>query len=426
MRRLGGLATYLLLLLAALPAAEAAAEWSEPRPVAPGAAQTSPLPPFAVNQSGQAVVAWNDPRRGVRVATRRAGASSFARPVTVPGSRDSGQAVVAINDRGDVVVGWPTYVRDCACQAVSASTRRAGSSFRQAQIVSLAGENAGQPVVAIGPGGTAGVSWQSEAGVEASFARRGGAFGRPAQISRYELGYQHALVFDGRDRATAFWRIGSRKLERLRHARRDPSGALSAPRTAAAPVGESTGFEFWDFLAATDSAGRHLLAWTRYSDFGPNRIEVASANRSGHFGPRHTLARAGGEPGESVLSHHLGVAPNGAAAVAWTRSTTGTSQVEVALRRSAGAGFSVRQVPASGGGRDPRVAIAGSGRSALAWTSGGSGVATVGDGGGNLADPFTLPGPGSNPGVGIDRHGNALVVWSSSDGLVFSDFRRGS
>jgi hypothetical protein len=52
-------------------------------------------------------------------------------------------------------------------------------------------------------------------------------------------------------------------------------------------------------------------------------------------------------------------------------------------------------------------------------------VATVGDGGGNLAEPVTLPEPGGNPGVAVDRDGDAIVIWTSARGLVYSDYRRG-
>lgn len=422
MRRPGELAICLVLLLAGVPAA-AAADWTEPRPVADERAQAPLVPPLAVNERGEAVVAWVE-AAGVRIATRRAGASNFARAVTVPGSAGAGEPLVAINARGDVVVGWRAFDRVCGCPAVGASARRAGARFPRGRTVSLRGEGAEGHSVAIGPGGTAAVSWRSGAGVEASFARRGGTFGRAVAIGRYERGYQAALVIDGRDRATAFWRVGSRHLERLRYARRDPSGAVSRGRTAAAPGEETSGFEFWDFAAATDLAGRHVLAWTRHADFGPDRIEVAVGDRSGRFGPRQTLATAGTDLGSRLSGHHLGVAPNGVAAVAWARGEANTTRAELALRRSADSDFTVRTVPGSDAAYAPRVAIARSGRTALAWSGAGGVVATVGDGAGNLAEPRRFP--GSNPAVGIDRDGDALVVWHTSGGLVFSDFRSGS
>lgn len=428
MRRPGGLAICLLLTLCAALPATAAADWTEPRPVATETGSFSFQPPLAVNERGDAAVAWVSRRGSVRVALRRAGASTFTKPVTVPGSRRASDPMVAINRLGDVVAGWrggdPANCAGCALMTMS--TRRAGGRFGRAQVVSLPGESVESPAVAIGPGGTAGATWNGGGTVQAAFARRGRRFGAPVQIGRHEPGFDTALTFDGRDRATAFWHVGSRHLERLRYARRDPGGALTAPRTAAAPGSAPIGFEFTDYAAGTDLAGRHVLAWTTHPDHGDERIEVAAAGRDGRFGPRQQIAVAERENFGNVHTPHLAVAPNGAAAVTWVRSDTSERRAEVALRRSPGGAFELRAIPGSEGASEPRVAVAASGRSVVAWTAGPEVRAAIGDGGGTFAAPRAFATQGERPSVGIDRTGSAIVVWSTAGGPVFTVFRRES
>jgi hypothetical protein len=427
MRRPGGLAICLLLTLSAAMPATAAADWTEPRPVTSENAHFSFTPPLAVNERGDVAIAWVARRGQVRVALRRAGASKFSKPVTVPGSRRAADPLVAINRHGEVAVGWragdPANCSSCSLMTVS--VRRAGGRFGRAQVVSLPGESIDWPAVAIGPGGTAGAAWNGGGVVQAAFARRGGRFGGPVQIGRYEPGFYTELTFDGRDRATAFWRMGERQLERLRYARRDPNGTLTAPRTAAAPGADPIGFEFTDYVAGTDGAGRHLLAWTTNPDHAEARIEVAASDRGGRFGPRRQLAVAEPENFGNVFRPHLAVAPNGAAAVAWLRGNPSPTYAEFALRRTPGGPFEVRKIPGSEPAYNVRVAVAGSGRSAVAWEAFSGIRATVGDGAGNLAEPRAFAAHGGRPAVGIDRRGNAIVVWLSG-GLVFSEFRRDS
>ena len=85
-------------------------------------------PAVAIDQRGNAVVAWTD-RAGVHLAGRRAGAGSFDAPVLVaPADHPEGEVGVGI-DGDHVVAAWTTEDLD-GNRTMLVSERTAGTSFR--------------------------------------------------------------------------------------------------------------------------------------------------------------------------------------------------------------------------------------------------------------------------------------------------------
>jgi len=168
-----------------------------------------------------------------------------------------------------------------------------------------------------------------------------------------------------------------------------------------------------------DATGNAVIAWER-SDGANQRIEVRRRTPAGGLSAVQILSEAG----RDADAPQEAVARNGNAVVVW-RLFDGTNQRIQAVRRSPAGALSVVQT-LSDAGHDadaPQLSVDRNGNAIVAWrlfdgtnqriqagrrSAGGalSPVLTVSDGGQDATDPE----------VGADPNGNAVVVWMRSDG----------
>jgi hypothetical protein len=241
--------------LAALAPAAGAAPWFAPVAVSE---QEGLVPHVALNARGDALVAWTGPGfSGVEIAERPAGAA-FGPPRRLGDGR---YPLVAMNESGEAVVGWPSEA------GLSVAVRRAGGDFGQPRLFS---EPEGAPEgyfrghsVSIDPAGNAVVAWLQAPPADETGARTGerrvlaarrpaGAeFGAVETLGRVGAGCQVLTTMDASGRALVAWRgrlrsvpptsAGASTRPRRRPARASASRSCSPIRTtAAAPAPSRT------------------------------------------------------------------------------------------------------------------------------------------------------------------------------------------
>ena len=252
----------------------------------------SPLPRAALDGAGNATVVWTQAGPAgttVQVATRPAGgAFSAAVDLSPPGNASSGQ--VAANGAGEAVAVW-THADAASNTIVQASTRPPGGEFSAPAGLSVAGQNAIDPHVAIDAAGDALAIWSRFDGstrvVQSATRPAGAAFGAPADLSL-------------------------------------------------------AGAEARDPTVSANTAGDLVAAWQR-SD-GSNTIVQAAVRRAGAgFGATIDLSAAG----RDAVAPQLGIDADGDAIALWQRSDGSHAIVQAAGYDGAGPQLRGLNVPAT-------------------------------------------------------------------------------
>jgi hypothetical protein len=258
-------------------------------------------PQLAVNDAGAAVIGWIEQlapcqlsfycahRLGLR--TRAAGARGFG-AVAYLGEDALEAPKVAMNERGQAVVAWATKGG-----AVVAAGGSAGTGFGTPVVLRPAGGQGFAPRVtaAIGEGGAALVGWGTFGGPPmASYRPAGGRFGAPEAVVPAESNGTISAVVDGRGRATAAVLTNERARARLRVATRGPDGGF---REIGGFAAERVGGVALDL----DPSGDQLIHWTQQTSPEENSRLVNQAYASfgdsaGSWGPPIAVSRPNSEP----------------------------------------------------------------------------------------------------------------------------------
>lgn len=291
----------------------------------------------ATSPGGETVVAWTAPREdgsGVVKVAVGSGDGSFGAPQTV--SRGNAWSVdnervsrVAINAAGDAVVGWKRwYAEGYEKSRVEVALREAGGTFGTPLAISPKGEIEYGPVVAIDRRGGVVAAWTRYRGrrggkfvMEVAIRPPGGRFGPVRQISRGGLeGAGPVLAMNARGDAVVLWERNPRwkkvdpGIEAIRiEAAFRPAGG-SFPHRGRAISGPRA-FTLDDPVAAIDSRGNVVAAWTRGVGDNFNYLETSFRPAGGRFpGAGTVLARSANYDAQALAMDDAGNAY-----LAWAR-----------------------------------------------------------------------------------------------------------
>jgi hypothetical protein len=219
------------------------------------------------------------------------------------------------------------------------------------------------------------------------------------------------------------WQEDDGRLSALRARRVHRDGTLGRRLTLAkraVPFSDE-----WEWIA-TGRAGATVAVWEDPEDVEGGGIRARRLSRRGKLGPVHRIAAStlGG------LDAAVAVDADGNATIAWSRVFHPSSQdteplppTTVHVRRLTAKGELGRTVTlrlGDGFNDHPRVAVAASGRTTVAWgfccATSSIGATTIGSNGkiAPVRDISSGAG-GSEPELAMDARGNAVVVWAGRD-----------
>jgi hypothetical protein len=381
------------------------------------AGQNAGDPVAAVNAQGNAVAVWN----------RSNGTNDIVQAAARPAGR-AWQTPVDLSAAGQNAVAWQVAV-DSQGDAVAVWTRSNGTNtIVQAAVrlhdvtpvdLSGTGQDASDPQVAIDSQGDAVAVWNRSNGtndiVQAAARPAAGAWQAPINLSATgQNASDPQVTVDSQGNAVAVWNRSNGTNDIVQAAARPAAGAWQAPINLSA-----TGQNASDPQVAINAQGNAVAVWTRFN--GTNDVvQAAARSAAGAWQAPINLSAAG----QNALAPQVGIDGQGDAVAVWIRSN-GINDIVQAAARSGGGAWQA-PINLSGNGQnasDPQVAINAQGNAVAVWTrSNGTNdivQAAVRSAAGAWQAPINLSAAGQNavaPQVGIDGQGNSVAVWTRSNG----------
>jgi hypothetical protein len=373
-------------------------------------------PQVAVDAQGNAVAVWTQDSR-VLAAARPAG-GAWQAPVNLHDPNQNAHfPQIAVNARGDVVAVW----RNDDLGLAQAAVRPAGGAWQTPFTVSRTGSNAHPPQVAIDAQGNAVVVSEHFDGtndiVQAAARPAGGAWQAPVALTTNDVrSLDPQVAVDARGNAVAVWlssddTTGDFTNAILHAAVRPAGGAWQAPINLSA-AGQNAGAP----QVAVNAQGNAVAVWTRFD--GTSRIVQGAVRPAGRAWQAPVDLSAAGQ---SAVAPQVAVNAQGDAVTVWIRSNGTNDIVQAAVRL-----HDVAPVDLSATGQDtlaPQVGVDAQGDAVAVWTrSNGTNdivQAAARPAGGAWQAPITLSATGQNavaPQVGVDAQGDAVAVWTRSNG----------
>jgi hypothetical protein len=164
----------------------AGGSWQAPVNVGEVHTEWDPEPWVAVDERGDTTVVWND--AGVIESAYQPAGGSWGAPVAVSGTDEAFVPQAAVDAQGDATVVWMSY--NGSKYVVQSAYRPAGGSWETPTQLSQAGENGGDPDIALDSSGDTMVVWDGHSGengttevVRAAYRPAGGEWQAPADLS---------------------------------------------------------------------------------------------------------------------------------------------------------------------------------------------------------------------------------------------------
>ena len=230
---------------------------------------------------------------------------------------------------GSVTAVWSRD--DGTDHTVQTATRPPGGSFGAPVNLSVAGQLALGPQIAVSPDGTATALWYSSDGtefiVQASTRPPGGSFGTPVDLSAVgddAIDPQISAASDGS--VTAVWSrfVGSTRI--IQASTRPPGGSFGDPVNLSAASSDS---QIPQITTAPD--GTTTVTWVLLSGAGLI-IQAATRPPGGSFGDPVNLSVAG----QDAVRPQIATAADGTATVVWYRSNGANTIIQAATRPPGG------------------------------------------------------------------------------------------
>lgn len=328
-----------------------------------------------VDRAGDALIAYT--RGRAFAAVRPAGGSPGEAKALSTG--DACDLDTALGAGGQAAVVW----RDCGTGATQIrAARRTATGFATLDVASGTA-----PAIAVDPGGTTVVAWQTVSDVRAAAAAPDAPFGEPRTLAQ---GAGLPALADGTDGVWAAWR--STTGSRVSAARR-PAGGEFGPAAPVSP--EGTAAEAPALAAAGD--GSVVAAWVRRAD---DQYRVESARRapgSDTFAPHGLVSASAAE----TTNAELDADDDGNALVSYVRGGVPTVQTLDA----AGPRITAVEMREAGHALDPYPFAV---QAADAWS-------TVASTGFDFGDGTTAAGPRAEH--AFPSQGERTVTISATDAL---------
>jgi hypothetical protein len=326
-------------------------------------------------------------------------------------------SALAMDDAGNALAMWdhPTAGLD----SVYVSARGPGQAFPSGVAISAAGGYAYGPDGAFDGAGNAIVVFQRFNGmhyiVQAGFRPAGGSFGPPVDLSGagQHAGAQVVAMNPAGDAVVAWTRSDGTKLRVQASVR--PAGGSFQPAVELSLAGQHGQSP----SVAIDDAGNAIVAWARSN--GTNTIIQASRRPAGQsFGPAGDVSAAGQDAaGPSVVMN-----ASGEAIVGWVRSDGTNSRAQWSYRAQGGVFTTPQDLSAAGqNAASPLFGIDDAGNAVALWSrSNGTNPivqAATRPAGGTFGPGVDLSEPGQTANlydVAMNGAGHAVTVWNRSNG----------
>ena len=325
------------------------------------------VPQIAISPDGAATAVWQELNSGtyvIKAATRAAGSGSFDTPVALSlGGPSVSYPQIAIGSDGAATVVWARG------GTIQATTRAAGSSgFDTPVDVSAAGGTATSPQIAFAPDGSATAVWARSNGsnyiVQAATRAAGSAsFDTPVDLSLVGQTAQNPQMALGSDgAATVVWsRRNGGGTKIIQAATRAAGSATFGTPVDLSADGRNALYP--QIAIAPDGAA--TAVWERTN--GTNVIIQAATRAAGSasFDTPVDLSAAGGDAGAAQIA----IGPDAAVTVVWHRYDNVNSFIQTATRSAGSANFSLAAdlTPSGVDEYEPQVAIGPDGGATVVW-----------------------------------------------------------
>ena len=385
------------------------------------------VPHIVLDARGDAVAVWtrNDGSNFITQAAVRPAGGNWQAPVDLSNAgRDTFDAEVAIDARGDAVAVW--HGSDGTNDIVQAAARPAGGVWQAPIDLSAGGHDAFNPQVVLDAQGDAVAVWQRSNGSNSIVQ---GAV-RPAATGVWQAAVDLSaaggnalnpqIAVDARGDAVVDWqRFDGTNFIAQAAERLAASSVWQAPVDLSAPGQNANNVE-----VAVDARGDLAAVWVRSN--GINGIVQATVRPAGTSGWTSPVDLS--VAGQSAAIPQIALDPRGDAIGAWERSN-GSNEIVQTAGRPAGATFWRAPGDLSAAGQnagDPQIAVDGQGNVAAVWerSNGANTVIQAAgyDAAGPLLDGVSVPASGI-AGVPVSFSVSPLDVWSpvASTGWRFGD-----
>jgi len=288
-------------------------------------------------------------------------AAGYAAPAWIPAAglsvagQNAVQPQIAIDATGRAVAMW--LQSDGPDARVKAAVRT-GEDWTAAVTLSAAGASAAQPRVVLTPGGGAVALWQ-RAGVPQSAAMAAdGSWGAPVDLSGSGSEYAAIAIGPSGEVLAAWTRwIGSSP--------RVEAAARAADGTWGAPVALSAGGRHaFDPRVAVDPSGRAVVVWNDTAGSDSYRVRAASRSADGAWGPPEALSADGG----NAYMPRVALDASGRALAVWERHDGSGYRAQAATRDADGAWGAPATISGADALYDVHLAAAPSGAAVVLWT----------------------------------------------------------
>ena len=414
-RRLGrvALAGGLCLLLGG-GSAVAAPAWLPAVDVSVAGADAT-VPQVAVDSRGDATAVWerfNGTNSIVQAALRPAG-GAWQAPIdlSVPG-QDAFDAVVALDAQGVATAVWDRF--NGSNHIVQAAIRPWGGVWQAPVDLSVAGGDAGIPQVALDAHGDATAVWIRSDGtnyiVQAAIRPAGGTWQAPVDLSvPGQEAREPGIAVNAQGDATAIWRRSNGTNYIVQSATRPAGSTWQAPVDLSVAGQSALGPR-----VAVDSQGDATAVWQRPN--GANSIVQAALRPAGGVWQAPVDVSVGGQ---DAFDPEVVLDAQGVATAVWDRFNGSNYIVQSAIRPAGG----VWQAPVdlSVTGQNvaiPQVALDTHGNADAVWerSNGATDIVqgAIRPAGGTWQAPVDLSAPGQNavnPQIAFDLQGDATAVW---------------
>jgi PKD domain len=299
----------------------AGGSWTAPVKVGEVNLGAAPEPWIAVDWEGRATAVWKD--SGVIEAAFRPFGGSWETPVPLS-PEESFTPQAAMDARGDTTVVWMHF--DGSHYLVESAYRPEGASWETPTLVSQAGEDGGNPHVALDAAGDSLVAWQGEDEgeefVRAAYRPVGGSWSAAADVSAEGEAVEAVRdAVDPQGNAIVAWSgdMGKAGEYRIAHAAFKPLGG-----SWQAPVGlSSDGGNAFPSDVVFDTSGNAALIWQRWD--GTTDLIQASYRPAGEeWEPAVDLSEEGKQGMDPVVVLDApgdSVAADGNATAVWISET---------------------------------------------------------------------------------------------------------
>lgn len=231
-------------------------------------------PQVAVDPAGNAIAVWyltNGTTSTVQAAVRPTGGPwGSPQDVSAPGD-GAGLPQVGVDAAGDAVAVWDGS--DGSNDIVQASARPAGGAWSPPQDLSALGQNAMAPQVALDPAGNADAVWERSNGsayvIQAARRPAAGAWGLPQNLSvPGEPALDPEVALDPAGNAVAVWRHGNGGNDVIQASARPLGGNWEDPKDLSSSIALAPD-------VALDPSGNAVAVWARTN--GTDQVMQAAA-----------------------------------------------------------------------------------------------------------------------------------------------------